>query len=164
MLKVENFYAKIDIVMKDFREGDAMIAEKSCGAVVFTRDDGDVKYIIIQARNGDFGFPKGHVEASESEIETARREVLEETGLCVEFCDGFREEYSYNFKRGGRTVTKQVVYFVAEFSGQTPIFQEAELMGIRLLDFAKAIELLNFENAKTTLKKANDFLNNQLAN
>ena len=135
-----------------------MISEKSCGAVVFTRDGGDIKYVIIHAKNGDYGFPKGHVENLETELQTAHREVMEETGLRVDFLEGFCEEFSYTFKRGAKTVTKQVVYFLAEFSEQTPVFQESELVGIKLLDFDKAMKMLRFDNAKRTLQKANDFL------
>ena len=52
-----------------------MIVEKSCGAIVFTEDDEGIKYVIIESKEGYFGFPKGHVEKNETELETARREV-----------------------------------------------------------------------------------------
>ena len=67
-----------------------MIVEKSCGAIVFTKNVEGVKYVIIESKESFFGFPKGHVEKNETELETARREVLEETGLQVEFLDDFR--------------------------------------------------------------------------
>ena len=54
--------------------------EKSCGAVIF---DGD-KVLVIQQVKGHWGFPKGHVENGETEIETALREIKEETNLDVE--------------------------------------------------------------------------------
>ena len=41
--------------------------EKSCGAVVFTRSRGDLRYVLIQQKKGLWGFPKGHVEAGETE-------------------------------------------------------------------------------------------------
>ena len=60
-----------------------MTIEKSCGAVVFTRDHGLVQYLIIQSKEGFYGFPKGHIEPGEQEEETALREIWEETGLTV---------------------------------------------------------------------------------
>lgn len=41
--------------------------EKSCGAVVFTREGGTVRYVIAESIRHFFGFPKGHVETGESE-------------------------------------------------------------------------------------------------
>ena len=64
--------------------------EKSCGAVVFTRTDKGVKYLLIANLKGIYGFPKGHVEAGETEEQTALREIREETGLRVTLVPGFR--------------------------------------------------------------------------
>ena len=125
-----------------------MKLEKSCGAVVFTKDSGNIQYVIIRSREGVCGFPKGHMEGTESEPETALREIREETGLNVTLIDGFRREISYRFTWKGKTIEKNVVYFLAEYSHQTPIPQEAELQGIDLMTFDRAIAALPFENAK----------------
>ena len=66
-----------------------MIYERSCGAVVFTRINGEVRYLIIKSLTGIYGFPKGHMENGESEEQTAHREVLEETGYLVEPIEEF---------------------------------------------------------------------------
>ena len=123
-----------------------MIEEKSCGAVVFTKDTQGVKYVIIESKDGVFGLPKGHVENGEGELETARREVLEETGLHVEFLDGFREEESYVFYRNGEPRIKRVIYFLATFLNQIPVAQESELNSICLADYKAALSLFQFEN------------------
>ena len=52
--------------------------EKSFGAVVFTRINNNIKYLLIQNLEGIYGFPKGHVEKEEKEEETALREIYEE--------------------------------------------------------------------------------------
>ena len=57
--------------------------EKSCGAVVFTIQNHKIMYVIVQSKEGYYGFPKGHMEYEETEIETALREVFEETGLAI---------------------------------------------------------------------------------
>ena len=49
--------------------------EKSCGAVLFAREDASLRYLIIRHTGGHCGFPKGHTEAGESEQETALREI-----------------------------------------------------------------------------------------
>ena len=40
--------------------------EKSCGAVVFTRAEEGIRYVLVQSFEGKFGFPKGHMEGSEN--------------------------------------------------------------------------------------------------
>ena len=58
--------------------------EKSCGAIVEL--NGKI-LLIKQQKSGNYGFPKGHVLPNESEIETAIREVKEETNVDIEISD-----------------------------------------------------------------------------
>ena len=131
--------------------------EKSCGAVVFTWVDGDIKYVIIQSLAGYYGFPKGHMEAGESEKQTALREVYEETGLTVHILDDFRYVDAYMIpKKPG--VMKQVVYFVAEYENQKLRHQPEELQGITLMSFEEALDAFQWESSKKILKEVADFL------
>lgn len=131
-----------------------MITEHSCGAVVFTREGGQLQYVIIRSKEGIYGFPKGHIEAGEGEIECALREIREETGLQVSLLDGFRTETSHPFKKKGEDRIKHVVYFLAEYAGQTPKPQESELDDICLMDYATALSALQYEDARALLTKA----------
>ena len=79
-----------------------MTSEKSCGAAVFTKDNGIVNYVIVESNDGVFGFPKGHTEAGESEHETALREIFEETGLKLKIIDGFREKICTPLKKAAQ--------------------------------------------------------------
>ena len=60
-----------------------MRKEKSCGALVVRRGKNETEILLIKHNGGHWAFPKGHVEAGESEEQTALREVQEETGLTV---------------------------------------------------------------------------------
>ncbi len=135
-----------------------MITEKSCGAVVFTKENGHIKYVIIRAKEGFYGFPKGRMEGIETEIQTALREITEETGLSVDIVGGFRTEDSHPFNRNGETRIKHIVYFLAEYSNQTPIAQETELSSIDLMDFDTAISAFQFDSSKRILTEAHAFL------
>ena len=56
--------------------------EKSCGVLVLRRQEDELYVVLLRHRfGGHWSFPKGHVEAGESERQTALREVREETGL-----------------------------------------------------------------------------------
>jgi len=130
--------------------------EKSCGTIPYTVRDGTVYYLLIKSNDGNCGFPKGHIEANESEEETALRETLEETSIQVQINDRFRYEISYQMKNGN---TKTVVYFLANFQSQIPkrnaYFEEFEYI---ILTFDNALQELTFENARQMLKSANEFL------
>ena len=56
-----------------------MTYEKSCGFIAYQLCNNTREYLVLQSLNGDFGFPKGHVEKDETEYETALRELKEET-------------------------------------------------------------------------------------
>ena len=72
-----------------------MTYEKSCGAVVYAVAGGEIKYLLVANMDGNWGFPKGHMEGTETETETALREVCEETHLRIQLVDGFRETDEY---------------------------------------------------------------------
>ena len=131
--------------------------EKSCGAVVFTIVDNCIKYLLIQNRNGIYGFPKGHVEKGESETETALREVYEEVGIKVKLIDGFRTEDEYLISKKSNII-KHIVYFLGEYYNQKFNYQKEELSDAKLVDYETAVTLFQFESSKRILKEVNDFL------
>ena len=60
------------------KERYAVRYEKSCGALVFRQDPRTGRRYVLMIRHkhgGHRSFPKGHVEAGETEHETAIREV-----------------------------------------------------------------------------------------
>lgn len=125
--------------------------EKSCGAVIFTRENGKIRYVLAQHLGGHYDFPKGHMEPGETEQQTALREVFEEVHLQPILLDGFREEIEYS---PAKDVYKQVVFYLAEYSGQQIIPQPEELRGASLVSFTEAMALLTYENSKQLLMKA----------
>ena len=136
-----------------------MKIEKSCGAVVFTREGGTIKFVIIRSLEGFYGYPKGHMEAGESEEQTALREIREETGLDVSLLEGFRTEDAHALVREGRPdVTKQIVYFLAEYTGQVLRAQEGEVTEIRLMTFDEAMAAFQFESSRRILREADAYI------
>lgn len=134
-----------------------MTWEKSCGAVVFTRVNGQVKYLLVANLAGIYGFPKGHVEGDETEVETALREVREETGLRVRLLDGFRTTDEHAIPEKPDTM-KQIVYFLGEFEGQEAAYQKEELSGAYLVAYEEAMGMFQFESSRRILREANAFL------
>ena len=131
--------------------------EKSCGAVVFTRTDKGVKYLLIANLKGIYGFPKGHVETGETEEQTALREIREETGLRVTLVPGFRAVDEHLIPEKQDTM-KQIVYFLAEYEGQEVAYQKEELSGAYLVSYEEAMGMFQFESSRRILTEANHFL------
>ncbi len=129
-----------------------MLHEKSCGAIVYRRFHGNVEILLIKHVNsGHWSFPKGHVEGTETELETARREIKEETGLDVILDQTFRETVSYSPKRNTQKV---VVYFLALARNYDFVRQEEEIAEIRWVDITRVPAMLTYENDKTIVAKA----------
>ena len=136
-----------------------MEIKRSCGAVVFTREDGAIKYAIIRSVEGFCGFLKGHVESGESDEQTALREIKEETGLDVTLVPGFVTMDEHPHIREGRPpVLKQMIYFLAEFQNQLPKAQLSEVSEILMLTYGEAMAIFEYESTKRILTEAHEFL------
>ena len=134
-----------------------MNLERSCGAIVFTRRDGQPLFVVVQEMAGAYSFPKGHMEGDETEEETARREIYEETGLHPQFLPGFRQQDEYDLaERPG--FRKRVTYFLAEFENGTLTPRPGEIRQILLLPYEQALTYFEHESSRRILSAAYDFL------
>ena len=121
--------------------------EKACGTIVIN----DNKVLVIQQKQGFWGFPKGHMEQGENEIETAVRETKEETNLDVIIEDKTRFCLTYFIE--DNNIHKEVVYFVAKVDGKVDIKpQIEEVNSIAWIDIAKLEDILTFDNLKELWK------------
>ena len=132
--------------------------EYSCGAVVFTRLDGEIRYVIMQSCEGVYGFPKGHMEPGETEQQTALREIYEEVGLHVRLLPDFRFTTDYPIVKKPGTM-KHVTFFLAEYEDQPLRPQPEEVKSVALMTFSEAMAVLPYERLTELLTQANDFLN-----
>ena len=131
---------------------------KSCGFIVYKRINNQNYYLLIKSTNGDIGFPKGHMENGESEIETAVRELKEETNVDVEPLGDFRYQIEYKMPNIIDTI-KQSVYFLGRCIKDEIICQETEVLEASFVSYLEALKLLTFEETKTVLRKIEEYLN-----
>jgi 8-oxo-dGTP pyrophosphatase MutT (NUDIX family) len=143
----ENIYQKAD---------DLMNQEKSCGAVVFFKEDGTLRFLLIRHVNGGhWSFPKGHVEAGENESQTALREIREETGLAVSLDTGFRRITSYSPAEG---IWKNVIYFIAEAKDPQLKTQKEEILDAGWYPYGEAKKKITYPNDAALFEEAAAYL------
>ena len=128
--------------------------EKSCGALVFRQDPrtGCTYVLMIRHKHGGhLSFPKGHVEAGETEHETAIREVEEETSVRIRITSTFRETVRYSPMPG---VQKDVVYFLAVTDQKATHPRDGEIAEVEWVPIESAERSLTHENDKFVFRAA----------
>lgn len=130
--------------------------EKACGAVIYKYEEDELKFLLIKQTNDVWGFSKGHVEENEEEVETALREIKEETNLDVEINSEYRNSIEYIID--GKNILKQVVYFLATPKTTDVKKQESEIVDIKWLNFEDSLNTLTYDNVKEVLKDAKSFI------
>jgi bis(5'-nucleosidyl)-tetraphosphatase len=143
--------------------------EKSAGAIVFYRHpEGKIEYLLLLHGGDYWNFPKGHIDKNESEIETARREIEEETGLKeIEIIPDFKDREIYFFRapekdyvveRRNKLTLKTAVFFLAE-SKTKDVKISFEHKAYEWLEFEKAVQrLTKYKKIKKMIEKADKFL------
>jgi len=134
-----------------------MRRERSAGAVVFNPKI--EKYLLLHYPAGHWDFPKGHVERGEKNVNAAKREIFEETGLEIEILFGFNEIIKYHFKEQGILIEKKVIYFLG-ITEKEEIRLSYEHDGYAWLSYEEALDRLTYDSSKKVLMKAHLFLQN----
>ena len=132
-----------------------MKQEKSCGCVVLNEKN---QVLLIHHNAGHWDFPKGHVEEGETEVQTAIREVKEETNIDVEVNEKYRYTVEYNPKED---VIKEVVYFLAKNISNNKEAQLEEVSEVQWFEFEEALDKITYDTSKQILQKLKKDLSNE---
>lgn len=139
--------------------------EVSAGGIVFRRRDGEpTRFLLIRDPYRNWGFPKGHLEDSETPAEAALRETVEETGLARLEMHGPIKLIDWHFRFRGRRIHKFCHFFLFESPEGDPVPQESEgITDYRWLPIDKALKKLSYDNARGVLKRAGEMARTLIA-
>ena len=122
---------------------------------MFRREGDKILFLLLRRGPTYWDLPKGNIDKGETEDATAKREIVEETGIeDARILPGFKEKISYFYKLKGQTIYKEVVFFLAETkSGEVKISKEHDDCG--WFEYEEAFAKVK---SKEILQKANEFL------
>lgn len=135
-----------------------MAIETTAGAVVYRKNAQGIEYLLLQSTNeGNFwGFPKGHVEGNETLLETAQREIREETSLVLPIDTSFSVYTEYDLPNGNR---KHMTLYTAELPEDEDLHLQAEeIKNASWFDYQDARQRLTYDNLKELLDQVNAHL------
>lgn len=140
-----------------------MIKDQSFGIIpIFKNLQGDFLFCLVEHQGEHWGFPKGHPNQGETEEETAKRELKEETGIAdIKIISDKYFIQKYTFEKDGIVYDKSVKYFlgfVSDVNTRTPDDFKDEISGMKWLAFSEARELITFDNAKVLLDELGEYL------
>ncbi len=129
--------------------------EKSCGAVVYNPER--QLFLIIKMLNGNWGFPKGHTENQETDIQTAIREVTEETGINIKILDGFKKSIKYiPFPE----VLKKVIFFIGITKEEKVVIDKGEIEDYMWCSYEEALKMITYKPQRDIMESSLQFIKN----
>ncbi|NGX55765.1 MAG: putative mutator protein MutT4 [Chlamydiae bacterium] len=132
--------------------------EQSFGIIPLRQRAGQWEVLLILHRKGHWAFPKGHRDRGEEPLQTAVRELREETGLEIaRFVAAPPLSERYFFTWEGQKVDKSVEYYLAEVSGEV-VLQVAEVSDYRWLPIKEAEAVVTYAEAKRLCREVEKYL------
>ncbi|MCR8978934.1 NUDIX hydrolase [Brevibacillus laterosporus] len=140
--------------------------EISAGGVVYRKQDGELTLLMIKDRFGKVTVAKGKQEPGETLMQTAIREIEEETGIKGELGPLLEiVHYTYEHPIQRILVEKEVHYYLVKALTDQVTVQVEEIDTVQWLKPEAAWELheqAGYENNRSVLQKALDTLGIQV--
>lgn len=127
--------------------------EYSYGVVPVRHLDGRPEVLLIKNKGGHWSFPKGHPEGDETGIETARRELREETGIVecdIQEATTFVERFQ--FEKAGRTVDREITFYLGMVTSAQLVADPHAVHESIWLPFDRALKQLTYPESKQILR------------
>lgn len=118
-----------------------------------TSPSAPLRFLLIHQTTGHWAFPKGHPEKGESPLQSARRELFEETGIRkVQIVNDYSYTQHYLFEKQGVTVKKDVTFFIGLVEDKSVTVKEDEVQDFKWCNYTDALKRLTYEDSKELLR------------
>ena len=137
--------------------------DQSFGIIPINNATGTRRFLLVHQKKGHWGFPKGHAEKGETAVESALRELAEETGVtdCELVSDQpLLEHYRFINKKGQR-VDKTVTFFIGRVNSDEVVVQPEEVQDFAWLTASEARDRLTYPESRELLARVLTFLDNR---
>lgn len=138
----------------------------SYGVVPLQSRSGSWWALIVQRHKGFWEFPKGHAEPNETALDSATRELKEETGLKVlRLLCPIPFTVQYTFEQEDKTIQKTVNYFLSEVEGDDTTqvqLQASEIKDSKWVPIENLQESLTFPSSKELCGHFIEFLKEKM--
>ena len=133
-----------------------MVLEQSIGAVIRHQSQQDLQtsdFLLLKNRRGFWGFPQGHKEKGESEIQTLIREVFEETGISDLEIQSYIGDIRYSYFKGDGMKSEKEVRFYFAITPTKQVKISNEHADFRWVTLSDALNMIDHAKLKQILAK-----------
>jgi len=133
------------------------VKDKSIGIIIYRFIDEEIKFLLIQHSAGHWAFPKGHPDKNETKLQTAKRELLEETGVedVTLLSEKILLEDRYRFTGNkGVLIDKRVYYFIAKTDNDKVKIDNDEITDYKWCTIKESMEYLFHKETINLINKA----------
>jgi len=137
------------------------VQAKSYGVIpVFKDKDGFHILLVKNSKGGHWGLPKGTPEKNEEPIETATRELFEETGIKnIDIKTEVTFEEKYDFEKDGIFYRKTITYYPGFVSKMTESNQLDQIDELKWVKIDEAKNTITHQAAINVVDKLSVWLN-----
>ena len=131
-----------------------MIEKISSMAIVIAKKEKNLKALLLN-NDGEWVFPKGHLEANETELDAAIRELYEESNVKVNAQESIGQVDEYKFYFSGENAVKVIKVFAFIINDEREITynkNEGFIDG-KWVEVDDALKMLKHNDAKNALEK-----------
>lgn len=135
----------------------------AAGVIPYRYAHGILEFLIVQHAHGHWEFPKGKLDAGETEREAALRELTEETGTTAQLVEQFHETISYVFfdEYTHTHLYKTVHFFIGEVKEGTVTLSKEHLDSC-WLSYEQTHASLTHKELKQLFHKAHMYIQEKL--
>lgn len=131
-----------------------MIEKISSMAIVIAKKEERLKVLLLNSE-GEWVFPKGHVETDETELHAAIRELWEESNVVVSEQESIGQVDEYKFYFSGENAVKVIKVFAFIINDERKITynKNESFIDGKWVEVDDALKMLKHDDAKNALRK-----------